>query len=81
MPVLNGFNAAIALRAIEEGFGLTKSTPILFFSAQPCDEKAKKVLQFVGRAIYVNKVSSPNLAELASRVQQVLVNLITKSRS
>ena len=38
----------------------------------------RKVLEFCKRAIYVNKVASPNLGELASRVEQVLVNLLTK---
>ena len=77
MPVMNGFNAAVAMRAIEKGFDKAP-TPLIFFSSQPCDETAKKVLKFCGRAIYVNKVASPNLAELASRVEQVLVNLLTK---
>ncbi|MEM7247618.1 MAG: response regulator [Acidobacteriota bacterium] len=78
MPVMNGFNAAIACRAVERGFELPKPTPMMFFSSQPCDETAKKVLQFCGRAIYVNKVASPNLGELANRVEQVLIDLLTK---
>lgn len=79
MPVMTGFNAAVALRAIEKAYDLPQPTPLVFFSSQPCDEKAKRVLQFCGRAIYVNKVASPNLAELAGRVEQVLINLLTKS--
>ena len=78
MPVMNGFNAAVAVRAIEKAFELPRPTPLIFFSSQPCDDTAKKVLKFCGRAIYVNKVASPNLAELAGRVEQVLVNLLTK---
>jgi CheY-like chemotaxis protein len=78
MPTLNGFNAAVAMRAVERAFGLQAPTPLLFFSSQPCDDKARKVLEFCKRAIYVNKVASPNLGELASRVEQVLVNLLTK---
>jgi CheY-like chemotaxis protein len=78
MPVMNGFNAAVALRAIERAFDLPQPTPLIFFSSQPCDDTAKKVLKFCGRAIYVNKVASPNLAELAGRVEQVLINLLTK---
>jgi CheY-like chemotaxis protein len=78
MPVMTGFNAAVAMRAIERAFDLKEPTPLVFFSSQPCDEKAKKVLQFCGRAIYVNKVASPNLAELAQRVEQLLVNLLTQ---
>lgn len=78
MPTLNGFSAAVAMRAVERAFGLPAPTPLLFFSSQPCDDKARKVLEFCKRAIYVNKVASPNLGELASRVEQVLVNLLTK---
>ena len=78
MPVMNGFNAAVGVRAIEKAYDLKSPTPLIFFSSQPCDEKAKKVLQFCGRAIYVNKDASPNLAELAGRVEQVLINLLTK---
>jgi CheY-like chemotaxis protein len=78
MPIMNGFNAAIALRAIERAFGVTGGVPILFFSAQACDATARKVVDFVGRAIYVNKDASPNLAALAQRLEQVLVNVLTK---
>jgi CheY-like chemotaxis protein len=78
MPIMNGFNAAVATRAIERAYDLPKPTPMMFFSSQPCDDRAKKILQFCGRAIYVNKVASPNLAELAQRVEQVLINLLTK---
>lgn len=81
MPGLNGFNAALAMRAVEKAFSMPQPTPLMFFSSQPCDEKARKVLQFCGRAIYVNKVASPNLAELAARVEQVLVNLLTKGQA
>lgn len=78
MPTLNGFNAAVAMRAVERAFGMPSPTPLIFFSSQPCDEKARKVLEFCRRAIYVNKVASPNLGELAGRVEKVLVNLLTK---
>jgi CheY-like chemotaxis protein len=81
MPIMNGFNAAVAVRAIERAYDMAVPTPLIFFSSQPCDEKAKKVLQFCGRAIYVNKVASPNLAELAARVEQVLVNMLTQGGS
>jgi CheY-like chemotaxis protein len=80
MPVLDGFHAAIAMRGVEQAFELQPPTPLMFFSSQPCDGQAKDVLRACGRAIYVNKVASPNLAELASRVEQVLINLITKGQ-
>ena len=77
MPIMDGFHAALAMRGIEAGLGID-STPLVFFSSQPCDERAQQVLRRCGRAIYVNKVASPNLAELASRVEQVLINLVSK---
>jgi CheY-like chemotaxis protein len=80
MPILNGFHAAISLRAVEKAFKRPKLTPIMFFSAYPCDEKAKRILQFCKKSIYVNKVSSPNLVELAGRVEQVLITLVTKGQ-
>ena len=79
MPVMTGFNAAVALRGIEQGFGVATPTPILFFSAQPCDDVARRVVDFVGRSIYVNKDTSPNLAALAQRLEQVLVAMLTQS--
>ena len=77
MPVMDGFHAALAMRGVEAGLGI-EPTPLVFFSSQPCDDRAKQVLRHCGRAIYVNKVASPNLAELASRVEQVLINLVSK---
>lgn len=79
MPVMDGFHAALAMRGIEVGLGI-EPTPLVFFSSHPCDERAQQVLRRCGRAIYVNKVASPNLAELASRVEQVLINLVSKGQ-
>ena len=77
MPVMDGFHAALAMRGVEAGLAI-EPTPLVFFSSQPCDDRAKQVLRRCGRAIYVNKVASPNLAELAGRVEQVLINLVSK---
>ncbi|HVO31287.1 MAG TPA: response regulator, partial [bacterium] len=55
MPILNGINAAIAVRAAERAFGITTPTPVLFFTASTCDESFKRVLQFTAPARYLNK--------------------------
>lgn len=78
MPVMDGFTAARSLRAMERGLGLTKPTPIIFFSGKEYDENTKKVLEGIKKAIYLNKVTSSNFADIAQRVEKVLINLLTK---
>ena len=75
MPVLNGVNAAIAARAIEKSFA-QKPAPIMFFTAQRCDENFKKVLAFCKPALYLNKASSSTPDELFSRVDRVVKQLM-----
>jgi CheY-like chemotaxis protein len=71
MPLIDGYRTALALRAIERGMG-APPTPILFFSAVPCDETFRKVLEHCQPARYVNKVSAPSPAELVKRVRTIL---------
>lgn len=75
MPVLNGINAAIAMRAIEKALKI-KPTPILFFTAQKCDENFKKVMAYCKPALYVNKGVSSMPDLLASRIGQVVKRLL-----
>lgn len=75
MPLLNGVNAAIAMRAIEKGFKLPPA-PILFFTAQKCDENFQKVLAYCKPAQYVNKGASSTPEMLASRVSHVAKMLL-----
>lgn len=75
MPILNGVNAAIAMRSIEKGFQ-TPPTPILFFTAQKCDENFQKVLNYCKPCQYVNKGVSSSPDQLASRVMQVVKMLL-----
>lgn len=79
MPVLNGTNAAIAMRAIEKANHLTP-TPILFFTAYKCDENFKKVLAFCKPALYLNKGVSSTPDLLASRISQVVERLLKDSQ-
>lgn len=74
MPVLSGHQAAIALRAFEKGMK-AKPTPILFFTAFPCDERLKKVLDLCQPARYLNKGTDAAPDRIAARLVQVLSNL------
>lgn len=79
MPVLNGINAAIAMRAIEKALKMDP-TPILFFTAHKCDEKFKRVLSHCKPAHYVNKGGGAKPDLLASRIGQVVKRLLKDSQ-
>ena len=74
MPVFNGVNAAIALRAVEKAFK-GKPTPIMFFTAHRCDENFKKLLAYCRPALYLNKGSSSTPDALAGRISHVFIQL------
>jgi DNA-binding response OmpR family regulator len=79
MPVLSGVNAAIAMRAIEEGFGRER-IPILFFSAKKADEQLISVMKYCAPSHYVCKGASENSEELCERVYKVANNLLLESK-
>ena len=74
MPVFNGVNAAIALRAVEKAFK-SKPTPIMFFTAHKCEENFKKLLAYCRPALYLNKGSSSTPDELSGRISHVFIQL------
>ncbi|HEY3449298.1 MAG TPA: response regulator [Myxococcales bacterium] len=74
MPVLSGHQAALALRAFEKGLQ-AKPTPILFFTAFPCDDRLKKVLERCQPARYLNKGTDSAPDHIAARLVQVLSSL------
>lgn len=76
MPILNGINAAIAIRAAERAYG-TPPSPILFFTSQLCDETFKRVLAFTAPAKYLNKGAEGTPEQFAERLIQVLQRLLT----
>jgi len=76
MPIINGVNAAIAMRAIEKGYEFKKPIPILFFTAKQCDETFKKVLSYTKPAKYINKGTGANPDEFADRLLHVLTDLL-----
>ena len=79
MPILNGVNAAVAIRAIESSFGFGP-TPVMFFTSQKCDDNFKKVLSYCKPAHYVNKGISSTPSMLSSRIRQVIIRLLQESQ-
>ena len=75
MPILNGINTAIAIRAAERAWGTTPC-PILFFTSTLCDETFKRVLQFTAPAKYLNKGAEGTPEQFAERLVQVLQRLL-----
>lgn len=74
MPILSGYHAAIALRALERGLRI-RATPIVFFTAFPCDDTFKKVLEHCQPARYLNKGADSSPPRIAGRLVQVLSSL------
>lgn len=74
MPVMNGINAAVAMRAVERAFGKHR-TPILFFTVKQCDEAFRKVLRFCTPAMYINKGTESSPAKMKARVEAVVAKL------
>jgi len=77
MPIMSGINAAVAIRAIENGFiRENRRVPILFFSVKQCDETLMKVMKFCSPAQYVNKSTKDSKNQLFDRVSQVIAQLM-----
>jgi CheY-like chemotaxis protein len=77
MPKLDGFSTAVALRAVERGFDV-EPTPLLFYSSRPCDARARAVVTACGPAQYVNKMSSPDLDQLAARIENIMFVMLRR---
>ena len=80
MPILNGINTAIAIRAAERAWGAPPA-PILFFTSTLCDETFKRVLQFTAPAKYLNKGAEGTPEQFASRLVDVLQRLLIPGAS
>lgn len=76
MPVLNGINAAIALRSVERALKHREMVPIIFFTANKCDATFKKVLTYLTPAVYINKGAGSSPDEFAKRLYSVIVKLL-----
>ncbi len=71
MPVMDGLTAARTIRALEAQ-NEARVAPIVFFSAEKCDENLKIQMETLGPANYVNKGSDPDPDKLAERVEFLL---------
>lgn len=78
MPILNGINAAVIMRAIEKGYGKKRNTPILFFTSYKCDDTFKKVLKYCAPAKYINKGTGASPEQFAERLYQVIYQLLSE---
>ncbi len=74
MPILNGVNAAVAMRSVESAFGAER-TPVLFFTVRECDENFKKILKYCSPAMYINKGTDGSPSKMQTRVEMVVSQL------
>ncbi len=70
MPRLNGFQAAVALRAVERAFG-ARAANVIFLSSRRLDPSLQPLLTELAPAQYVNK-SGGDGRPLAERLTEVL---------
>ncbi len=80
MPILNGINAATAIRAIERGMGMAKKIPILFFTSHKCDNNFQKVLKYCTPAHYINKGVGSSPEDFAERLYNVIAGLLQEHK-
>lgn len=78
MPILNGINAAVIMRAIEKGYDKRRPIPILFFTSYKCDDTFKKVLKYCKPAKYINKGTGTSPEQFAERLYQVVFQLLAE---
>jgi len=76
MPILNGVNAAIAVRAVERGMGTSQKIPVLFFTSHKCDANFQKMLKYCTPAHYINKGAGSSPEEFAERLYKVITGLL-----
>lgn len=77
MPRLNGLHAAVALRAVERGFGAAPAG-VLFLSGRRLDPTLRPVLDELAPAFYLNKGTDG--AALHRRLEEVLVAISSLPR-
>jgi len=74
MPILDGYRAALAFRAMERGLAIDNPAPILFFTSVEIDDTFRNVLERCAPARYVNKQTSPQPDDLVKRIRQILAS-------
>lgn len=75
MPVLDGINLAVCVRAAEKAYGLPPH-PILFFTSNVCDDAFRRALEYLTPARYINKGTGNSGEEFAGRLVAVVQNLL-----
>lgn len=75
MPILDGINAAVCMRAAEKAYQLPPH-PILFFTSNICDDAFSRALEYLAPARYLNKGAASSGMELGERLVLVLQNLL-----
>lgn len=71
MPIMNGINAALCMRAIEKGISREK-IPILFFTIKPLEEQFVRAIKFLAPAKYVPLPANVDMDTFRNRVEQVV---------
>lgn len=71
MPILDGINLAVCIRAAERAAGLPKH-PILFFTSNLCDDAFRRALEYLAPARYINKGEGNTGMEFGERLATVL---------
>jgi len=77
MPLLGGLHAALAMRAVERGFGQSP-IPIVFFSVRKCDENFRKVLKACQPAVYLNKAGATDPQVIGDRLSAIIRQVVAK---
>lgn len=71
MPILDGINLAVCIRAAEKSYGIAPH-PILFFTSNLCDEPFRRALEYLTPARYINKGAGTTGMEFGERLVSVL---------
>lgn len=77
MPIMNGINASLCLRSIENGMGRGK-IPILFFTQRELDDQFKRAVKFLTPARYVPIPQNPDTEAFRQRVEKMLELLMNE---
>ncbi len=80
MEPMDGITAAMALRAVEQGVGAARPTPILFLSGARYDETLSRLIAHCQPALYLNKGSDTTPDKLGPRLEKVIGYLLAQGR-
>ena len=77
MRPMDGAAAALALRALENGFNLPAPIPILFVSGIRANESLRQVIEDCAPALYLNKGKDATPPQLARRLEDIIPRLLS----